>query len=117
MQGESLIPLTSGKKSQVHKAVFGENNFGNFSPVVSDFEDQAEREAYSSVRSKYVRTPEYKYLRYQECTPAVEELWKITEDPQEKNNLAGNPEYSSVLKKMRKMLDKFESSTRGEDSN
>lgn len=116
MQGKSLLPLVSGTKNQVHKAVYGENNFANFSPVISDFNDPAERDAFSSVRSKYVRTPQFKYIRYHECTPVVEELWKITKDPQEKINLVGNPEYSSVLKKMRKMLDKFETSTRGMDS-
>lgn len=37
-----------------------------------------------------------------------EELYNLIEDPQELNNLAGNPEFSSILKKLRKETRHFD---------
>ncbi|CAA6679920.1 MULTISPECIES: sulfatase-like hydrolase/transferase [unclassified Lentimonas] len=55
-----------------------------------------------SYRSRGVRTERYKYFSYFEHTPVIEELYDIEKDPQEMNNLATNPEYTSVLEAMRK---------------
>jgi hypothetical protein len=49
-----------------------------------------------------VRTKHFKYIRYQECNPVVEELWKISEDSLETHNLIDHPKYKDVANKMRK---------------
>jgi arylsulfatase A-like enzyme len=104
MPGQSFIPIVYDETENIHEAVFGENNF-DINPVVSEAENLDE---YQSIRSKFVRTRKFKYIRYQECHPVVEELWKITEDTLEFNNLINDPAYREVANDMRSKLDAFE---------
>ncbi|MGJ8640501.1 MAG: sulfatase-like hydrolase/transferase [Opitutaceae bacterium] len=55
-----------------------------------------------SYRSQGVRTERYKYFRYYEHDPVIEELYDMEKDPLEMSNLAANPEYASVLEALRK---------------
>lgn len=96
-QGESMVPLIEGKKVAWRKEVFCENLFTD--------------QGYP--RMEAVRGTEYKYIRYfskkndrmeylpdasiEGEKPVYEELFKISDDPHEQNNLAINPEYASVL--------------------
>ncbi|MHC4220832.1 MAG: sulfatase-like hydrolase/transferase [Planctomycetota bacterium] len=114
MQGKSLLPLIAGDKEQIHDAVFSENNFATFSPMLSDISDDQDRRNFQTVRSKSVRTPQYKYIRYYETDPIVEELWDIEKDPLEKQNLAANRQYQKVLNQMRQRCDKFITETKAQ---
>lgn len=107
--GKSLLPLINGEKEEVHDAVYGENDFNN---NYASLEETPDPSHYQSIRSKYVRTTDYKYIRYQECHPVVEELWDIKNDPLEENNLIYNPKFKDVADKMRKMLDNFVEETK-----
>jgi len=105
MPGKSFMPIVYNNTEEIHDAVYGENNFDNQAPVISEVENPDD---YQSIRSKFVRTKNFKYVRYQECHPVVEELWKISKDTLEADNLIDNPEYEDVARKMRKKLDTFE---------
>lgn len=55
--------------------------------------------------SEGIRTESWKYFRYR-FIPAPEELYDLQNDPMEKNNLATNPKYASLLKQLRVECDK-----------
>ncbi|WP_268035376.1 sulfatase family protein [Algoriphagus sp. PAP.12] len=55
--------------------------------------------------SEALRTQQWKYFRYIN-DPDHEELYDLSVDPLEVNNLATNSDYQSVLKKMRKKMEK-----------
>ncbi|TWT91230.1 sulfatase-like hydrolase/transferase [Neorhodopirellula pilleata] len=54
-----------------------------------------------SYRTQGIRTDRYKYFRYHEHDPVIEELYDLAKDPHELNNLVSNPEYADVLSKLR----------------
>ena len=68
-------------------------------------DDQRQKVLERSIRSKSVRTERYKYIRYFEQRPVIEELFDIRNDPIETFNLAENPEYSETLASLRKLCD------------
>lgn len=103
--GKSFMPIVKGEIDVIHEAVYGENNFDEWYPPVSEVEHQEE---YQSIRSKFVRTSEYKYIRYHENHPVTEELYKITEDSLEKINLVHDPSYNNILANMRSRLNDFQ---------
>jgi arylsulfatase A-like enzyme len=110
MQGFSLLPLVVGTKTEVRDSTFSENNFANFITAVEDAADDTERDAIlekGTVRSKCVRTNRYKYIRYHETRPLIEELWDIQADPLELNNLASDPAYAEALAMMRQRCDGY----------
>lgn len=108
--GKSIMPLVYSEKEKIHDAVYGENNFDNFYPLPSEVENVEE---YESIRSRYVRTTEYKYIRYHQNNPVTEELYKINEDPLEKNNVINDEDYSEIAKRLRARLNTFENSVVG----
>jgi arylsulfatase A-like enzyme len=78
-EGVSLVPLLKNPKAEWnHPAIMtmGEGN-------------------------KALRTPQWRYIRYQDGT---EELYDEFKDPWEWTNLVKNPEYKTVLKSLRKQL-------------
>jgi arylsulfatase A-like enzyme len=110
MQGFSLLPLVAGTKTDVRDSTFSENNFADFVTAVGDAADDTERDAIlekGTVRSKCVRTNRYKYIRYHETRPLIEELWDIQADPLELNNLASDPAYAETLAMMRQRCDEY----------
>ncbi|MDP4845813.1 MAG: sulfatase-like hydrolase/transferase [Akkermansiaceae bacterium] len=60
-----------------------------------------------SYRSRGVTTDRYKYFKYFEHDPAIEELYDLENDPHEMNNLISNPEYAEVLSKLRKQTEEL----------
>jgi arylsulfatase A-like enzyme len=48
-----------------------------------------------------IRTDDFKYVRWCDADPAVEELFDLENDPSESNNLASNPEYADQLNQLR----------------
>ncbi|MBD3630016.1 sulfatase-like hydrolase/transferase [Cyclobacterium sp.] len=103
--GNSFMPIVLGEKEKVHDAVYGENNYDDNYPVPSEVPPT---EHYQSIRSKFVRTPNYKYIRYHENNPVVEYLYKMEEDPLEINNLIDDPNYVDIANELRDMLNIFE---------
>lgn len=55
-------------------------------------------------RSEGIRTARYKYFRYPDH-PGYEELYDLKTDPKEKHNLLNDPEYASVLRETREILE------------
>ncbi|UCD30670.1 MAG: DUF4976 domain-containing protein, partial [Planctomycetota bacterium] len=47
------------------------------------------------------RTERWKYIRYLDTQPPLEELYDLANDPMEENNLAPSPKYTGTLEKMR----------------
>lgn len=104
MQGVSLLPLLTQQKSQVNKVVFSENNFSSFQAVHTGDKKAEQSE---TVRAKAVQNSRYRYIRFHETKPVVEQLFDILADPNESINLADNIEYKKVLAEMRKQLADF----------
>jgi arylsulfatase A-like enzyme len=86
MQGESLLPLIRGEKPPWRSEFFYEHLF---------------RHA-SIPRSEAVRDQRYKYIRFLDTQPPYEELYDLSVDPHEAQNLAGKPEHTPTLQRMRK---------------
>ena len=106
MQGKSLLPLIEEEKIKWRESIFTENNFtSHFMPALSDAGDRRGKVLERSIRSKSVRTERYKYIRYFEQRPMIEELFDIRNDTIEVSNLAEKPEYSDILASLRKLCD------------
>jgi arylsulfatase A-like enzyme len=54
-----------------------------------------------SYRSRGVRTDRYKYFKYFEHDPVIEELYDLKVDPHEQNNLASDARYVEILSRLR----------------
>ena len=104
--GSSFLPIIDDEKESIHEAVYGENNYDNNYPVISEVDSP---DTYQSIRSRFVRTSEYKLIRYHENRPVTEELYKVDEDTTEMNNLIDDPAYARTVSTMRALLDDFES--------
>ncbi len=50
--------------------------------------------------SRGVRSKEWKYIRYVNIEPEVEELYHISQDPRESTNLAKDPKYKAIRDQM-----------------
>ncbi len=105
MPGKSFMPIVYDKTEEIHDAVYGENNFDNQEPVISEVENP---ENYQSIRSKFVRTKNFKFIRYHECHPVIEELFNMEKDTLEHENFIDKEEYQDIAREMRQMLDSFE---------
>jgi arylsulfatase A-like enzyme len=85
MQGESLVPLVRGEGPEWRTDFFYEHLFEH--PRLPKMEG--------------VRTEEWKYIRYVDERPVIEELYDLGRDPQELENLAGRKEWEPVLTRLR----------------
>ena len=103
--GTSFMPIVYQQQETIHEAVYGENNYDDNYPLSSEVEHP---EQYQSIRSKFVRTANYKFIRYHENHPVTEHLYQIADDPLESNNLINDPRYANVAKELRALLDNFE---------
>ena len=64
-------------------------------------------DANESYRSRGVVSNGWKYFIYYEHNPPIEELYDLSRDPQEQNNVVENLEYSELLKKLRDQTEKL----------
>jgi arylsulfatase A-like enzyme len=62
--------------------------------------------------SRGIRTEEWKYIRYLNVTPEVEELYHLKSDPLECENLISDPDYQTIADQIRNTyagyLDQFQ---------
>lgn len=103
--GSSFLPIILNEQKTIHEAVYGENNYDDNYPLSSEVKNPKQ---YQSIRSKFIRTSSYKFIRYHENHPVVEHLYKIDEDPLEENDLITNPAYTDIAQDLRTKLDDFE---------
>jgi arylsulfatase A-like enzyme len=110
IQGRSFLPLLTGDEYELNEAVYAEKTF---------------HDCYDPMRC--IRTRRYKYIRYFEKSAlhrvpgdiifrgaslelgrlgrdAEEELFDLAADPDEKHNLAGDPELAERVKDLRGRL-------------
>jgi arylsulfatase A-like enzyme len=85
MQGRSVMPLVRGESPEWRTSFFYEHVFEH--PLIP--------------KTEGVRTESWKYIRYVDEEPAIEELYDLRNDPQELENLAGRGEWRPVLEKLR----------------
>ncbi len=85
MQGESLVPLLGDGTPEWRTDFFYEHLFEH--PRLPKMEG--------------VRTGEWKYIRYVDTDPVIEELYDLRRDPQELENLAGRKDWDSILSELR----------------
>jgi len=85
MQGQSVLPLVRGESPPWRTSFFYEHLFEH--PRIP--------------RTEGVRTDAWKYIRYVDEDPAIEELYDLRRDPQELENLAARPEWEPVRERMR----------------
>lgn len=104
MRGNSFKPLVDGTAEEIHDYVYGENNFNNNLLGKHEVSDPS---TYQSIKSKYVRGKRFKYIKYHECEPQIEELFDMENDPYEEKNLINNSDYASVHSEMKRQLDLF----------
>ena len=85
MQGKSLAPLIAGDRPDWRDEFLYEH-----------------RIAIKTIpKSEGVRTTRWKYVRYTEVEPVVEELYDLESDPLEERNLAPDPASAEQLALMR----------------
>ena len=92
-QGLSLLPLVTGQTS-----TNGRQDF--FCEHLMDHNDIPKWEG--------VRGRRYVYARYFEQEPVYEFLHDLQEDPDQRYNLAGRPEYLEILNKLRRRTDELQ---------
>ncbi len=85
MQGKSLLALIQGEAGGWRNEFFYEHLFEH--PRIP--------------RSEGVRTQRWKYFRYIDTDPLIEELYDLKTDPFEEHNLAGDPDFADDLHEMR----------------
>jgi arylsulfatase A-like enzyme len=98
-QGRSLVPLVQGNTpADWRRDFFCEHLFQN--PTIPKWEG--------------VRGERYVYARYFENLPEGEFLHDLQTDPQQRENLVGNPQHAAALAKMRRRSDELRDRYGGE---
>jgi len=83
--GKSLVPIVTGDTDTLARDTVLIEHLWDFENIPP---------------SEGVRTDEWKYLRYVDDALS-EELYNLIEDPQETNNLAGDPNHGEILAELR----------------
>lgn len=101
MQGRSLLPLAKGESpSDWRKEVWLEHLM--MEPNIRKHEG--------------VRTERYKYSRYFEAVPILEELYDLQEDPLETLNLINSPKHQQIAQQLRRRTNQLRTQYGGEFS-
>ena len=88
IQGKSLVPLLSNPNKKLREGSFFEHHFTLKAPHII-----AQSEGY--------RNSDWKYIRYTEQNPIVEQLFDMQKDILEEHNLSDNPEHQQKLNQLR----------------
>ena len=91
MQGRSLRPLLFGEGVAWRRLWLYEQRFTNGRIPVAEG----------------VRTERWKYVRYRDCEPAVEQLFDLRTDPQERLDRSTDERLASVLERLRTEASRF----------
>ncbi len=95
MQGRSLKSLVAGQpKGDWRTEWYYEHTYAN-------------PPQHAIPKSEGVRTTEWKYVRYTDFQPPVEQLFHLAHDPLEERDLANAPEYVGQLTKLRERCQRF----------
>ncbi|HEC44108.1 MAG TPA: DUF4976 domain-containing protein [Bacteroides sp.] len=94
MDGMSLYPQLAGRKVSERSDFFMEH------VGIVDVENPIPD-------SRGVRSVEWKYIRYVNVEPEVEEMYHLKTDPTESKNLAGIPEHEETLIQLRERYDYY----------
>jgi len=94
MDGMSLYPHLKGQKTPSRSDFFMEH------VGIVDVENPIPD-------SRGVRSEEWKYIRYVNVEPEVEELYHIMVDPMETRNLANVEEYQEIKRQLRERYDHY----------
>ena len=86
MQGRSLKPLLEGEVPQDWRTEYF-------------YEHHSVKDRIPP--SEAVRTQRWKYIRWMEPNPLVEELYDLESDPLEEHNLIADPQHAAILKELR----------------
>jgi len=100
VQGRSIVTVFSNRSAVLHDAVLIENHFTRMG-WGSAPESKRMKEELGNFESRAVVTDRYKYIRYDNLNPVIEELFDLKADPDESTNVAANPEMEEVLERMR----------------
>ncbi|MFO1482150.1 MAG: sulfatase [Verrucomicrobiaceae bacterium] len=92
MQGRSLKPLLEGKVPQDWRTEYF-------------YEHHSVKDRIPP--SEAVRTQRWKYIRWMEPNPLVEELYDLESDPLEEHNLLTDPKHADILKELREKWAKY----------
>jgi hypothetical protein len=88
IQGRSMTALVAGQAGDWKNRAFAERN------------------------SSMIRTPQFKYIKNARANDrhggGNPELYDLTKDPLEMNNLAGNPAYAAIVKDLAGQLDQWQ---------
>lgn len=103
-RGTSFKPMVDSKVDNIHEYVYGENNFNNNFLPKEEVEDPS---TYQSIRSKYVRSKQYKLIKYHECEPVIEELFDVINDPYEEVNLVDDEKSKDIYLELSVKLNEF----------
>lgn len=90
IQGQSFRPLIGGEDVRLWPVTFHEHLF--------EYRGQLPQ-------TEGVRTDRWKYMRYFEFSPMLEELYDLEADPDEIHNLAGDPDHAETLAELRGLCD------------
>ncbi|UCD28089.1 MAG: sulfatase [Planctomycetota bacterium] len=97
MQGCSIVPLLAGKKTKWRKSFLYEYFMEDWLPGIPTM--------------AAVRTEQWKYIRYPEIED-TDELYDLTHDPHEMQNLVKDLKFRDQLAKMRAEMDRLLKETR-----
>ena len=84
MQGRNLMPLVRGEHPRWRKEWF----YSHLPPIAK------------IPQSEGIREERWKYFRWVQTDPVMEEMYDLRSDPREKRNLAGDPKHAAELRRL-----------------
>ena len=101
MQGRSFAPLVGGEKIPWREDFYHEFTWTADGRIVP---------------SEGMRSADWKYIRYFDRKPVVEQLFDLKKDPGETENLSSNPDSAFILQEMRDRTHRYRGSLRSGQS-